>query len=86
MVQVVCAVRDAAVDSFMQPFFVVAPAVAVRSFYDEVQRDGSPMKSHPADYELFQIALFDEDAGRFENLDQPRALARGVDVSKGGAK
>lgn len=79
---VVVAVRDSAVDAFMRPFFVPSTGMAVRSFRDEVARSESEMFRHPADYELFQLAEFDEETGKFENLASPRSLIRGADCKE----
>lgn len=60
---VVCAVRDAAMQAYMQPFFAPKEGAAIRSFVDEVKRAESPMHAHPEDYELFVLGEYnDEDA------------------------
>lgn len=79
MTLIVCAVRDSAVDAFMRPFCVPTVGMAVRSFQDEVKDPQSPMAKHPSDYELFQLGVFDEEAGRFDNAVSPRSLARALD-------
>lgn len=80
MIRIVCGVRDAAVVGYMRPIFVVTVGEAMRLFNDEVNRGESEMRKHPADYELYELGLFDEDSGKFENLSAPRLLSRGVDV------
>lgn len=82
MVLIVVGIRDTAVDAFMRPWFVPSTGMAIRSFQDEVRNAESPMAKHPADYTLFQLGSFDEDSGKFENLDSPRQLVRGLDVAK----
>lgn len=77
---VICAVRDSAVNAFIRPFYVPAVGAAIRGFSDEVNRKDSEMHKHPEDYELFELGVFDEDTGRFSQLSEPRALARGKDV------
>lgn len=79
---VVVAVRDSAVDAFSRPFFVPSIPVAVRSFRDEVANPESPMFKHPEDYVLWELGVFDEDDGRFENLAAPRQVLRAVDVKE----
>lgn len=83
MLLIACAVRDAAVDAYMRPFFVPTVGMAVRSFQDEVKNPDSPMAKHPGDYELFQLGVFDEESGKFENAVAPRSLARASDYVKG---
>lgn len=65
--QAVCAVFDSAVQSYMRPMFVPKPAVAVRSFIDELKRGGqdNSLAAHPEDYHLSYLADYDEDSGQF---------------------
>lgn len=79
---VAVAVRDSAVDAFMRPFFVPSTAFAVRSFGEAVKEAGSPMSQAPQDYALFELGSFDEETGRFENLESPRQLIRAQDVKE----
>lgn len=78
----VVAVRDSAVDAFARPFFVPSTAAAVRSFRDEVMNPESPMHKHPGDYALFHLSVFDEESGRFEDLERPLQLVRAQDVKE----
>ena len=75
----IVAVRDLQVKAFSRPIFVPSTGVAVRSFRDEVNRvhESNDMNRHPEDFVLFQLGFFDEDTGRFENLDHPDQLALG---------
>lgn len=77
MVRFVVSVYDRALDAFGQPWFVPAIGGAIRAFGDEVNRSDSAMKGHADDYDLFQLGTFDEDTGKFENLDSPKQLAIG---------
>lgn len=83
MLSQVLAVRDSAMDAFSRPFFAPTVAMAMRSFAEEVNRAESEMFKHPADYELFHLATFDEDSGKFDNLPSPRSVVRAVDCVKG---
>lgn len=78
----VCAVRDSAAQLFGQPIFVRHTAQAMRSFTDEVNRqdENNTYYKHPEDYELWQIATFDEETGQFE--PQQQRLCRALDVAK----
>lgn len=53
--KVICAVWDAAVESFGQPFFVRSRGEAIRSFQDEVQKPDSQLHLHPEDYDLYEL-------------------------------
>ena len=78
--KMMCAVKDRALDAFMQPFFVDSIGVAVRSFSDEVNRAESPMNSHPEDYDLYHVGFFDEDTGNVSSSGEVRCIARAQDV------
>lgn len=74
------AVRDTATESFSRPFFVNHPAQAVRSFSDEVNNKESELGKHPGDYELWELASWDDVSGAF--TDNPERLARASDLVK----
>jgi len=70
MILYVCSVRDRATEAFARPFYVSRPGEAIRSFGDEALRKPEPgqhnnIYSHPTDYELFQLATFDDITGAF---------------------
>lgn len=75
----VCAVRDRAVDSFMQPIFVRAVGQATRSFVDEVNKPDSPMFAHPEDYDLYMIGDYDDEKGVLIGCD-PKMIVTGKEV------
>lgn len=74
---VVCAVRDAALSAYMQPFFSPTVGGASRAFIDEVKRDESPMRKHSADYELFQLGEYDDETGKIDCLLVPLSVITG---------
>lgn len=80
----VVAVFDSAMDGFSRPFFVPTTQAAVRSFTDEINRASpdNPMFAHPEDYALHELGSFEDLTGRFTNLEDPRLLVRGKDVSR----
>lgn len=78
MMHQVCAVRDSASGAYMRPFCAATSGVAVRSFSDEAVREGSEIKKHPSDYELWLLAEWDEESGQFNQV-APRCLARAAD-------
>lgn len=74
------AVRDTATETFGRPFYVARPAEAVRTFGREIN-SGEPnslLAAHPSDFELYQLAIWDDETGTFE-IQQER-LARGKDL------
>lgn len=76
-VYIAFAVRDRALNAYMQPFFVPSVGVAVRSFADEVNRAESPFHAHPEDFDLYQIGMYDDANGRLEAAAEPRQVAIG---------
>lgn len=83
MKYVVVCIRDRAVDAFMQPWFVASVGAAVRAFSDEVNKADSPMNKHPDDYDLYEVAQFDDATGEFKKVDEkPRQVAIGKDQVK----
>ena len=69
-------VRDRAVDSFGQPIFAVAAGAVVRSFTDEIQKDGTEFNRHPDDYDLYELGEFEQSTGVF-TTHEPRMIAIG---------
>lgn len=81
-IHVVVSVKDRAIDAFGRPFIVPTTGAAVRSFTDEVNRKESEMRSHPEDYDLYDIGTFCDQTGTFLLPDGgvPRVLTRAQDV------
>lgn len=81
MIRIVVSVRDSATGIYGQPFFVAARAQAIRAFADEVNRKGpdNDLNKHPEDFELYAIAEFDDQEGRFGSIGTPEVLIRGKD-------
>lgn len=79
----VVAIRDRAIDAFGQPAFVPTLGAAVRGFGDEVNNRESALNAHPEDYDLYHLADFDNESGKFQQLEQPRQIAIGKDLVQG---
>lgn len=76
-------IRDRQLDTFMSPFFAPARGAAVRSFVDEVKRDGSPMSQHPEDYSLHLIGSFDDVTSSIQS-HAPEQIALASDYATPG--
>ena len=76
---VIVAVKDRAADAFMRPFFVPTPAMAVRSFMDEVQREAADNQlfHHSDDFDLYEIGIFDDSNGRITSHEDMKVLMLG---------
>lgn len=62
---IVCAVYDAAVKAYLQPFFARSTGEAVRGFSDAVNDPKLQFKAHYADYSLFHVATWDDAVAEF---------------------
>lgn len=85
MFHCVVAVRDSAMNAFARPFTVPSIGVAVRSFSDEVNREATDntMFAHCDDYELWELAAWDDETGAFVTIEGGRRMvARGKDVKR----
>lgn len=81
--QVIVAIKDTAARVFGIPFFVQASAQAIRSLSDEVNSSdkNSDVARHPEDFELYQIAVFNEQVGSLVVDDGgPVLLVRAKDL------
>lgn len=74
------AVRDKAVEAFMQPFFVRANGEAIRSFADAVNDSNSPFYKHPGDFELYALGDFDPSSGRCDVAQGPIRVIAALDL------
>jgi hypothetical protein len=82
MNQVIVSVKDTAAQAFGRPVFVPSIGVAMRSFRDEVNRKDSTedLARHPDDFELYELATFDDATGIIVMLPEPRMVARAKDL------
>ena len=81
MILKVFAVRDRATDQYGNPMFLVNAGQAIRSFSDEVNKngDGNMLAAHPDDFDLYELGSFDCDTGLFSTVT-PRQVAVGKDL------
>lgn len=74
-------IRDRAADVYGQPIFLQSHGVAIRSFTDEVNREGdnNNLNKHPEDFDLFYLGEYDDADGTFDVI-RPEQIAIGKDV------
>lgn len=75
MQHIICAVHDRQLAAFMRPFVAQTTGQAIRSFRDEVNRQGSEMNQHPEDYTLHKLGYWDEETGSIEPLKDKEQIA-----------
>ena len=67
------AIKDAK-SSFMPCTVDTNDATAIRNFEHAVRQPGSLLASHPNDFSLFKIGLFDDSTGTLDPADRPKFL------------
>lgn len=72
----VFSVRDKKAEAFLPPFFVRARGEAIRSFVDAAT-DNKRFGSHPEDYDLYFLGLFDDVSGAL--IAPPHGVERLLD-------
>lgn len=77
MIKQIVAVKDRAMDAFLQPFFVPALGGAIRAFGDEINNPQSEMQKHPEDYDLYHLGEFNDNTGEIKQLERPLQIAIG---------
>lgn len=70
----ICAVKDLKLGLFDTPITFRHIGEAIREFDSLKTKPETKFGSHPGDFELFQVATFDEELGTFENLTPPLHL------------
>lgn len=80
MIYSVFSLRDIKAAVWSQPFYAVNDAVGVRVF-SELARDlNTVVGRHPADFQLYQVAYFDDQTGAFTNVTPPNFLCLAADT------
>lgn len=74
------AIRDSALNAYMNIWQAPTIGAANRIFNDEVNNADSAMNKHPDDYELFHLGEFDQDDGTLKTPKLPTSVARAKDV------
>lgn len=73
-------VKDLAANDYNIPVFLKHNNEALRLFRDEANNTESPIGKHPADYELWYIADYNEETAMFTNHENMERLARAIDL------
>lgn len=77
---VICSVRDAAINCFLAPFTAKSTNQAARMFGDAINDTNSEMRKHPEDYDLFVVGEFEEETGELLPRDKPELIVRGKNL------
>lgn len=82
MKKTVSAVKDAALDAYLQPLYTTTSGEAVRAFTKEVNNPDSPINDTPSDYDLYELGTYDPQTGQHDNHETPQRLVRAKDVKR----
>lgn len=72
-------IYDSKVKAYMQPFMAQTNGQALRMFADTVQDDKTVINKHPEDYTLFALGSYDDQTGKYENLETPQSLGVAIE-------
>lgn len=86
MIFVMVCIKDRVADTFGTPYCVPAVGIAVRGFTDEINRaaEDNMIYKHPDDFDLFQVATYDDATGMITQDAVPRQLVLGRDLQRKG--
>lgn len=78
----VFSIYDSKIHAYAHPFQMRTTGEAVRAFIDMALDSKTTIAKHPEDYTLFELATYDDNSGKFENLHVPISLGDGVNLSQ----
>ena len=73
-------IYDSAAAAYLPPFFTHNEQLATRSFIDSANNPESTFGRHPADFTLFELGNFDDQAGEFELNHAPIRIANALEL------
>lgn len=79
MKAVVYSVRDNVSGKFGTPMFGVSDELFIRDFSYNLNRSETVMKEYPKDFDIYKIAVWDEDTAVFTTCE-PLFVARVLDL------
>lgn len=82
MILKVFTVYDSKAQAYLQPFFMQSAGQAIRAWEDTSNNPETQFSRHPADFTLFEVGTYDDQVGRFENLNAPVALGTALQLKK----
>ncbi|WNK12655.1 MAG: nonstructural protein [Microvirus sp.] len=63
MLREIFAVYDAKAKLYMEPFVAINRGCVLRDMHSEMRKQDSPLRSHPEDFAVFKLAVFDSETG-----------------------
>ena len=68
---------------FNSPVFYLRHGQAIRDFQTLCSDAGTLVGKYPDDFALYCVGSFDDEQGKFSNLDIPEVVANGSDFAEG---
>lgn len=81
MTKLLFAVKDTALNAYMEIWGAPTVAAANRAFADGINDQQTPMYKHPEDYELWILGEYDQETGNIK-AEPPAMVTRGKDVAQ----
>jgi len=81
MKNLIYAVKDIKIGSFLKPFICEGNVQAERIFQSAVNDDKTQLHQYPEDFQLWLIAQFDDESGQYKNMT-PALVSDGMRVYK----
>lgn len=75
-------IYDVKANAWLRPFFERNNSVAIRSFADAANEKDHAFQKHGADFTLFMIGSWDEDAGQIMSMETNENLGNGLSHQK----
>lgn len=75
-------IRDAITECYSNPFYAHNKQAAVRLFDTLVNDPSTEVNKSPSDYALFELGVWDDNAGSISMLPQPLRVISGVEVKR----
>lgn len=72
---VIVAIRDKQMNGYAAPMAVPTIGIAMRAFMQQCNDANTQLNKNPEDFELFHLADYDDETGKFNNLPTPKQLA-----------
>lgn len=74
------AIYDQKAESYNMPFAISTDGLARRAFEDACKDPRTDLSRYPGDFSLYNIGLWSETTGEFENVVPPKFIARNNEV------
>lgn len=82
--KIICAFKDNASETFGPSFEVRAIGEALRVLKNELAEPLSQIYKHPNDFELYKLAMYNEQTGEIQGM-KPERINRAIDLIEQGA-